>query len=95
MSIDRDVVSKVAHLARIRLSDEQIPEITGSLNNILQLIDQMQQADTRNIQPLSNPHDARQALRDDTVTSSNQRDLLLQNAPLAENGLFLVPKVIE
>ena len=95
MSISRDDVSKVAFLARIALSDDDVPVITNSLNEILQLVDKMQQQDTSNIEPLRNPHDAVQTLREDEVTAANQRDKLLQNAPLAEDGLFLVPRVIE
>ena len=95
MSIETSDVVKVAHLARIQLNDEQIPQLTNSLNTILQLIDAMQQVDTTGIQPMTNAHDAKQYLREDVVSSSNQRELLLQNAPLSENGLFLVPKVID
>lgn len=95
MSIQRDDIIKVAHLAHIQVSEEQIPDITNSINDILQLIDAIQQVDTRNVTPLSNPHDARQQLREDIVTSRNQRDAMLANAPLTENGLFLVPVVIE
>lgn len=95
MSITKDDITKVALLARIQVSDEAIPRVTGSINEILALVDKMQQIDTRDIEPLANPHDAIQRLRDDIVTTRNERELLLQNAPAAENGLFLVPKVID
>lgn len=95
MSIERDDVIKVAHLARIQLGEEQVPAITNSINNILQLIDTMQKVDTSQVTAMANPHDARQVLREDVVTSSNQREALLRNAPLTESGLFLVPRVIE
>lgn len=95
MSISRDTVTKVAHLARISLAEEEIPKITQSISDILALIDKMQAIDTSNIAPLANPHDAIQHLREDEVTAINERDKLLGNAPESQNGLFLVPKVIE
>jgi aspartyl-tRNA(Asn)/glutamyl-tRNA(Gln) amidotransferase subunit C len=95
MSISKDTISKVAHLARISLNDDEIPKITQSISDILVLIDKMQDIDTSNIEPLANPHDATQRLREDVVTAINEREKLLSNAPESENGLFLVPKVIE
>lgn len=95
MSVTKEDIAKVAKLARIQLDDEQTPNVTNSINEILALVDKMQQVDTTNVEPLANPHDATQRLREDVVTASNQRDKLMQNAPEAEAGLFLVPKVIE
>lgn len=95
MSISRDTITKVAHLARINLGDEEIPKITQSISDILVLIDKMQSVNTDNVEPLANPHDATQRLREDIVTAVNERDKLLQNAPESQDGLFLVPKVIE
>ncbi|HEY9033186.1 MAG TPA: Asp-tRNA(Asn)/Glu-tRNA(Gln) amidotransferase subunit GatC [Pseudomonadales bacterium] len=95
MSISRDDVVKVAHLARIGIDEQDIPVITDRLNRILALVDTMQQQDTSNIEPLGNPHDASARLRSDEVTAGNEREQLMANAPLAENGLFLVPRVIE
>ena len=95
MSVSREDIAKVATLARIRVSEEEIPRVTESINEILALVDKMQQQDTSDIEPLANPHDATQQLREDIVTAVNERDKLLQNAPESENGLFLVPKVIE
>lgn len=95
MSVTKDDIAKVAHLARIRIEDSQVPAVTDSINEILALVDQMQQVDTSQIEPLANPHDAVQILRTDEVTAVNQRDKLLANAPNSEAGLFLVPQVIE
>lgn len=95
MSVTKDDIGKVANLARIKLNEEDVPQITESINEILNLVDSMQQVDTSNVEPLANPHDATQRLREDEVTATNQRDKLLQNAPESEAGLFLVPKVIE
>jgi aspartyl-tRNA(Asn)/glutamyl-tRNA(Gln) amidotransferase subunit C len=95
MSISKDTITKVAHLARINLGDDEIPKITQSISDILQLIDKMQAVDTKGIEPLANPHDATQRLREDIVTAINEREKFMQNAPATQNGLFLVPKVIE
>lgn len=95
MSVTKDDIAKVAILARIQLDADQVPKITDGINEILGLVDKMQQANTENIAPLANPHDATQRLREDEVTAINERDKLLDNAPESENGLFLVPKVIE
>lgn len=95
MSISRDDVVQVAHLARINIDDNDIPAITDRLNQILGLVDTMQQQDTADVEPLGNPHDACQRLRADTVTACDEREKLMANAPLAEDGLFLVPRVIE
>lgn len=95
MSLDKDEIAKVARLARIEIPKDQVNQLAQDLNGILNLVDQMQAVDTKNIEPLSHPHDAKQWLRADRITESNQRESLLQNAPAQENGLFLVPKVID
>lgn len=95
MSVEQADIEKIATLARIRIEDNAIPEMVGRLNNILAMVDTMQAVDTSGVEPLQNPLDAVQRLRQDIVTEDNQRDKLLANAPAAEEGLFLVPKVIE
>ena len=95
MSVSKDDIAKVAKLARIQIDADQAPQITQGINEILSLVDKMQQADTANVKPLANPHDATQRLREDEVTAINEREKLMANAPEADSGLFLVPKVIE
>lgn len=95
MSVDANDIEKVATLARIQITDDQIPEVTNSINTVLGLIDKMQAVDTSSVEPLANPHDALQTLRADEVTAVNEREKLMSNAPATEDGLFLVPKVIE
>lgn len=95
MSIELVDVENIAHLARLHLSDEEKQEAAGSISNILALIDQMQSVDTDNVEPLAHAFDAVQRLREDVVTESNQRDELQKIAPETEEGLYLVPKVIE
>ncbi|MFT5321481.1 MAG: aspartyl-tRNA(Asn)/glutamyl-tRNA(Gln) amidotransferase subunit C [Pseudohongiellaceae bacterium] len=95
MSIELGDVENIAHLARLHLTDEEKQEAAGSISNILSLIDQMQSVDTDNVEPLAHAFDAVQRLREDVVTESNQRDELQKIAPETEDGLYLVPKVIE
>ena len=95
MALERSEVEKIAHLARLGLNEGDIPQTTATLNNILGLIDQMQAVDTQGIEPLAHPLEATQRLRADVACEPNQRDAYQAIAPAVENGLYLVPKVIE
>lgn len=95
MALERSDVEKIAHLARIGLNEADIPQTTATLNNILSLIDAMKAVDTTGIEPLAHPLEATQRLRADVVTESNHREAYQAIAPAVENGLYLVPKVIE
>lgn len=95
MALDRSEVEKIAHLARLHISEQDIPEYTKNISNILALVDQMQSIDTSSVTPMASPVDAKARLRADSVTETNQRDTLQAPAPAVENGLFLVPQVIE
>ena len=95
MAVGPSEIEKIAHLARIRIAPDQIDEVASRLSDILGMVDQMQAIDTSNVVPMANPHDATQRLRPDAVTELNQRDTFLAIAPQTEDGLFLVPKVIE
>ena len=95
MALERSDVEKIAHLARLGLNEAEIPQTTATLNNILGLIDAMQAVDTDGIEPLAHPLEATQRLRADQVTEQNQREAYQAIAPAVENGLYLVPKVIE
>lgn len=95
MALERSDVEKIAHLARLGLNEADIPRTTETLNNILGLVDAMQAVDTDGIEPLAHPLEATQRLRADQVTEQNQRDAYQAIAPAVEDGLYLVPKVIE
>lgn len=95
MSLDKNDVEKIAHLARIAISDEDIPGYAESLSNILQLVEQMDAVDTENVTPMAHPHAAFQRLREDKVTESDQREHFQKSTPHVENGLYLVPKVLD
>ncbi len=95
MSLSRDDVEKIAHLARLAISEEDIPDYASDLSNILGLVDQMDAVDTDAVTPMAHPLDMAQRLRPDVVTETDHREQFQQNSPSVENGLFLVPKVIE
>lgn len=95
MSIDSEEVKKIALLARLKIDDADVQKYASNLSNILGLVAQMDSVDTEGVLPMSHPMDAVQRLRDDVVTESDQRELFQAIAPKTEDGLYLVPKVIE
>jgi aspartyl-tRNA(Asn)/glutamyl-tRNA(Gln) amidotransferase subunit C len=95
MALERSDVEKIAHLARLQIREDEVPGYTQTLSDILALVDQLQAADTQNVEPMAHPLDAVQRLRADIVSEENQREQLQSVAPAVENGLFLVPRVIE
>ncbi len=95
MSIERHEIEKLATLARIAIDDSTINEVSERLGSVLELVDQLQAADTSGIDAMSHPMQATQRLREDEVTELNQREALQATSPDTEDGLFLVPKVIE
>ena len=95
MSLTPDDVHKIAHLARLAVTDEEVTAVAADLTNILDLVEQMEKVDTGGVVPMSHPLHMTQRLRTDAVTESDQRDKFQSIAPAVENGLYLVPKVIE
>ena len=95
MSLDRSQVQKIAHLARLRITDREADDYAQTLSRILDLIAQMNAVDTTGVAPMAHPTDAGLRLRADAVTESDQRDKFQKLAPAVEAGLYLVPKVIE
>lgn len=95
MSLDRSDVERIAYLARLSIDEQDIPAYTKNLSSILALVDEMQAIDTTGVEPLAHPLDGEQRLRIDEVSEHNQREQLQATAPATENGLFLVPKVID
>lgn len=93
--LDAATVQRIAKLARIELDDTHTPIIQKELSSILDMVEQMQAVDTDGIQPMSHPMDATQCLRTDEVTEPDQRDALMADAPEQQDGLFIVPKVVE
>jgi len=95
MALENADIDKIAILARLRVTPSETSDYANSISSILSLIDQMQQVSTEGIEPLSNPHDASQRLRKDEVTCDNQREAFIALAPAAQDGLYLVPKVLD
>lgn len=99
MELQPDDLKRIARLARIAVSDAQIAPLQSQLNGIFGLIDELQAVDTQGLEPLAHPLDVvqhlPQRLREDRITELDQRNANMANAPASENGLFLVPKVIE
>lgn len=95
MAVDRSDIEKLGELARLEISEATIDEVTNRLANVLALVDQLQAADTDNVAPMAHPMDALQRLRADLVTEPNQRDAFQAIAPATQDGLYLVPKVID
>jgi aspartyl-tRNA(Asn)/glutamyl-tRNA(Gln) amidotransferase subunit C len=100
MSLALSDVKRLAHLAQLEITDEQAAGTLVKLNDFFSLVEQMKAVDTTGIEPLSHPIAAFQSdlslrLRDDTVTEPNRRDDYQHVAPATQDGLYLVPKVIE
>ncbi len=95
MAIEQHEIEKIAALARIRIADDQIGEVTRRMGAILEMVDQLQAADTADVEPMANPLDAVQRLRPDVVSEGDRRQAFQAIAPATEDGLYLVPKVID
>jgi len=95
MSLDHADVKKIAHLARLDVSDGQMVSIAKDLSNILDLVEQLNSVDTEGVVPMAHPLHMAQRLRSDEVTETDHREVFQSIAPQTEDGLYLVPKVIE
>jgi aspartyl-tRNA(Asn)/glutamyl-tRNA(Gln) amidotransferase subunit C len=95
MSLDRADVTKIAHLARLAVAEDQAAAVASDLSRILDLVAQMSAVDTRDVPPMAHPLDMPQRLRPDAVTETDRRDEFQALAPAKEAGLYLVPRVIE
>ncbi len=95
MPLGPDEVNKIAHLARLQIDENQVDHYASSLSDILALVDQMNDVDTTGVTPMAHPQHAVQRLREDKVTETDQREHFQRHAPAVENGLYLVPRVVE
>lgn len=95
MSLDASNVEKIAHLARLAIEPEAVSEYARNLSDILDLVDQLSTVDTKDIEPMAHPMDVVQRLRPDQVTEQDQRETFQAIAPQVEDGLYLVPRVVE
>ncbi len=95
MSLSLADVEKVARLARLAMSEQELQAAQVQMSNIFGLIAEMQAVDTKGVEPMSHSQDLAQRLREDKVTETNQREAFQAIAPQVEHGLYLVPQVIE
>ena len=95
MSLSAEDVKKIAHLARLGIEQEQIEHYAKDLSKVLDLMTQMGELNTDNIEPMAHPLDQTQRLRPDLISETNQREHFQSIAPQTEAGLYLIPKVIE
>ena len=95
MSIDLNAVRRIAHLARIGVSDEEIPRVQDEINAILKFVEALSEVDVDGVEPMTSVAPMKLPMREDVVTDGEIAADVLANAPLTEDGFFLVPKVIE
>jgi len=96
MSLNRQEVEKIAHLARLAITEEELPVYVTSLSSIMNFVDALSKIDTGAVEPLAHPLvGQRQRLRPDEVTESDHREKYQANAPAVQAGLYVVPRVID
>lgn len=95
MSVDRDTVCRIAKLARLALEDERVEPMMHELNGILAWVEQLEEVDVEGVPPLTSVVEQHLKMRNDQVTEGGDPDVLMANAPLAEDRFFVVPKVVE
>ena len=95
MSVDQAAVRRIAHLARIAVTDAEVPHLQNEINAILAFVEALSAVDVSGVEPMTSVIPMRLPMREDEVTDGEIEPLILANAPLAEDGFFVVPKVIE
>ena len=95
MKVSAEELTHIAHLARLALDPQDIPRLSEELARILALVDEMNAVETADLEPMAHPVEMAQRLRPDEVRESDRRELLQRGAPEVENGLYLVPRVID
>ena len=95
MALDQTDIHRIAHLARLQIDAQDVGQYVRNLSDILGFVEQMNGVDTHDVTPMAHPLDATQRLRQDIVAEEDQREKFQANAPQTEDGLYLVPKVIE
>jgi aspartyl-tRNA(Asn)/glutamyl-tRNA(Gln) amidotransferase subunit C len=96
VTLTRRDVENIAHLARLGITEEELPAYVGSLSRIIDFVEQLSSAPTEDVEPMAHPlEDQVQRLRADEPTETDHRERFQQNAPEVEAGLYIVPKVIE
>jgi aspartyl-tRNA(Asn)/glutamyl-tRNA(Gln) amidotransferase subunit C len=95
MSVDQATVRRVARLARIAVTDDEVPHLQGEINAILGFVEQLNEVDVAGVEPMTSVTPMAMKKRQDVVADGNYPDRVLKNAPVCEDGYFVVPKVVE
>jgi aspartyl-tRNA(Asn)/glutamyl-tRNA(Gln) amidotransferase subunit C len=96
MSLTRQDVEKIAHLARLSITEQEMPVYVTSLSSIVNFVDELSRAETAGVEPMAHPLDGQhQRLRGDVVSESDHHEKYQANAPAVQAGLYVVPRVIE
>jgi len=95
MSIDKDTARRVAHLARIKVEEDQLENLAGELSGILGFMEQLNEVDVEGVEPMTSVSPMELKRRDDVETDGNMQTQILSNAPDSREGFFAVPKVME
>jgi aspartyl-tRNA(Asn)/glutamyl-tRNA(Gln) amidotransferase subunit C len=95
MSVDQATVRRIAHLARIAVTDEEVAHLEGELNAILHWVEQLGQVDTTGIEPMTSVVHVLREMREDKVSDGGYPEKIVANAPMSEDNYFTVPRVVE
>ncbi len=95
MSVDEKTVRRIAHLARIAVTDEEVPHLQGEINAILSFVEQLNEVNVDGVEPMTSVTPMVMKTRQDGITDGGYPDKIVQNAPATEDNFFLVPKVVE
>jgi aspartyl-tRNA(Asn)/glutamyl-tRNA(Gln) amidotransferase subunit C len=95
MSVDIDTVKRVAHLARIKVTDNEAGRMTGELNTILAFVEQLDEVDVDGVEPMTSVVHQQMKKRQDAVTDGGYPERIVANAPASDDNFFMVPKVVE
>ncbi len=95
MSVDADIVRRIAHLARIAVAEGEVAHLQGELNAILAWVEQLQAVDVAGVEPMTSVTPMKMKMRVDEVTDGGKPEDIVKNAPQSDNNFFLVPKVVE
>jgi aspartyl-tRNA(Asn)/glutamyl-tRNA(Gln) amidotransferase subunit C len=95
MSVDAATVRRIAHLARIAVSEDEVAHLQGELNAILAWVDELQAVDVKGVEPMTSVTPMKMKMRADAVTDGGKPEDIVKNAPQSEDNFFLVPKIVE
>jgi aspartyl-tRNA(Asn)/glutamyl-tRNA(Gln) amidotransferase subunit C len=95
MSVDADTVRRIAHLARIKVAEDEVEHLRGELNSILAFVEQLAEVDVTGVEPMTSVIPMEMKKRADVVTDGGDPEAVLKNAPARQGDFFLVPKVVE